>query len=191
MLAAQQGSLLNLSALGNSLGVNYHAVQHGLDLLEGVFLIRRLPPFFSNIRKRLVKSQRIYLRDTGLLHHLLNIANSQDLDNHPLRGASWEGFAIEDIIRRERLAHPFTQFFFWRTATGQEADLVLDRGNRRIAIEIKANSATNIHDARKLEAILDDIGADTGWLVGMGGEFTALTARVGSASLDLQPEWLP
>jgi predicted AAA+ superfamily ATPase len=191
MLAAQQGSLLNLSALGNSLGVNYHAVQHGLDLLEGVFLIRRLPPFFSNIRKRLVKSQRIYLRDTGLLHHLLNIANSQDLDNHPLRGASWEGFAIEDIIRRERLAHPFTQFFFWRTATGQEADLVLDRGNRRIAIEIKANSATNIHDARKLEAILDDIGADTGWLVGMGGEFTALTARVRSASLDLQPQWLP
>lgn len=191
MLAAQQGGLLNLSALGSSLGVNYHAVQHGLDLLEGVFLIRRLPPFFSNIRKRLVKSQRIYLRDTGLLHHLLNIPTLQDLDNHPLRGASWEGFAIEDIIRRERLTHPFTQFFFWRTATGQEADLILDRGNRRIAIEIKANSATNVHDARKLEAILDDIGADTGWLVGTGGESTALTARVHSVSLDLQPEWLP
>ena len=191
MLAAQQGGLLNLSALGSSLGVNYHAVQHGLDLLEGVFLIRRLPPFFSNIRKRLVKSQRIYLRDTGLLHHLLNIPTLQDLDNHPLRGASWEGFAIEDIIRRERLTHPFTQFFFWRTATGQEADLILDRGNRRIAIEIKANSATNVHDARKLEAILDDIGADTGWLVGIGGESTALTARVHSVSLDLQPEWLP
>lgn len=191
MLAAQQGGLLNLSALGNSLGVNYHAVQHGLDLLEGVFLIRRLPPFFSNIRKRLVKSQRIYLRDTGLLHHLLNIPTSQDLDNHPLRGASWEGFAIEDIIRRERLAHPFTQFFFWRTATGQEADLVLDRGNQRIAIEIKANSATNVHDARKLEAVLDDIGADTGWLVGISGESTALTPRVRSVSLDLQPDWLP
>jgi predicted AAA+ superfamily ATPase len=191
MLAAQQGGLLNLSALGNSLGVSYHTVQHGLDLLEGVFLIRRLPPFFRNIRKRLVKSPRVYLRDTGLLHHLLNIPTPQDLDNHPLRGASWEGFAIEDIIRRERLTRPFTQFYFWRTATGQEADLVLDRGNRRIAIEIKANSATNLHDARKLEALLDDIGAETGWLVGLGGESTTLTERVRSISLDLHPEWLP
>lgn len=191
MLAAQQGGLLNLSALGNSLGVSYHTVQHGLDLLEGVFLIRRLPPYFRNIRKRLVKSPRVYLRDTGLLHHLLNIPTSLDLDNHPLRGASWEGFAIEDIIRRERLTRPFTQFFFWRTATGQEADLILDRGNRRIAIEIKTNSATNIHDARKLDSILDDIGADSGWLVGIGGESTALTTRVRSISLDLHPEWLP
>jgi predicted AAA+ superfamily ATPase len=191
MLAAQQGGLLNLSALGNSLGVNYHTVQHGLDLLEGVFLIRRLPPYFRNIGKRLVKSPRIYLRDTGLLHHLLNIPTTGDLDNHPQRGASWEGFVMEDIIRRERLAHPFTQFFFWRTATSQEADLILDRGNRRIAIEIKANSATNVHDARKLDSILDDIGADSGWLVGIGGESTSLTARVRSVSLDLQPEWLP
>ena len=98
---------------------------------------------------------------------------------------------IEDIIRRERLAHPFTRFFFWRTATGQEADLILDRGTRRIAIEIKANSATNPHDARKLEAILDDVGADAGWLVGIGGESTSLTRRVHSLSLDLQPDWLP
>jgi hypothetical protein len=191
MLAAQQGALLNLSTLGNSLGVSYHTVQHGLDLLEGVFLIRRLPPYFRNIRKRLVKSQRVYLRDTGLLHHLLNISSADDLDNHPVRGASWEGFVIEDIIRRERLAHPFTQVFFWRTATGQEADLVLDRGSSRIAIEVKTNSATNPHDARKLEAILDDIGAGTGWLVGIGGECAALTPRVRSVSLDLQPDWLP
>ncbi len=163
----------------------------GLDLLEGVFLIRRLPPFFRNIRKRLVKSQRIYLRDTGLLHHLLSITTPEDLDNHPVRGASWEGFALEDIIRRERLTHPFTQFYFWRTATGQEADPILDRGSRRIAIEFKANSATNPHDARRLEAILDDIGAGAGWLVGIGGETTSLTTRVHSVALDLQPHWLP
>ncbi|MCX6868475.1 MAG: ATP-binding protein [Verrucomicrobia bacterium] len=191
MLAAQQGGLLNLSALGNSLGVGYHAVQHGLDLLEGVFLIRRLPPYFRNIRKRLVKSPRVFVRDSGLLHHLLNIPTAHDLDYHPLRGASWEGFVIEDLIRRERLAHPFTQFFFWRTATGQEADLILDRGTHRIAIEIKANSATNPHDARKLDAILDDIGAAEGWLVGYGGESTSLTPRVRSISIDLQPAWLP
>lgn len=191
MLAAQQGGLLNLSAIGNSLGVNYHTVQHGLDLLEGVFLIRRLPPYFRNIRKRLVKSPRVFIRDSGLLHHLLNISTPHDLDNHPLRGSSWEGFVIEDLIRRERLAHPFTQFFFWRTATGQEADLVFERGNERIVIEIKANSATNPHDAKKVEAILDDVGANQGWLVGYGGESTQLTPRVRSVSLDFTPDWLP
>ena len=191
MLAAQQGGLLNLSAIGNSLGVNYHTVQHGLDLLEGVFLIRRLPPYFRNIRKRLVKSPRVFIRDSGLLHHLLNISTPHDLDNHPLRGASWEGFVIEDLIRRERLARPFTQFFFWRTATGQEADLVFERGNERIVIEIKANSATNPHDAKKVEAILNDVGASQGWLVGYGGESTQLTPRVRSVSLDFTPDWLP
>jgi predicted AAA+ superfamily ATPase len=98
---------------------------------------------------------------------------------------------IEDLIRRERLVHPFTQFFFWRTATGQEADLVLERGSERIAIEIKANSGTNPHDARKLETVLDDIGATEGWLIGYSGESVQLTPRVRSVSLDLNPEWLP
>ena len=191
MLAAQQGGLLNMSALGNSLGVSYHTVQHGLDLLEGVFLIRRLPPYFRNIRKRLVKAPRVYIRDTGLLHHLLHVSNTGELDNQPWRGASWEGFVIEDIIRRELLEHPFTQCYFWRTATGQEVDLVLDRGDRRIAIEVKANSAGNPHDARKLEAILDDIGASEGWLVGMGGESVGMSPRVRSVSLDKVPDWLP
>lgn len=191
MLAAQQGGLLNMSALGNSLGVSYHTVQHGLDLLEGVFLIRRLPPYFRNIRKRLVKAPRIYIRDTGLLHHLLHVSNAGELDNQPWRGASWEGFVIEDIIRRELLEHPFTQCYFWRTATGQEVDLVLDRGDRRIAIEVKANSAGNPHDARKLEAMLDDIGASEGWLVGMGGESIGMSPRVRSVSLDQAPDWLP
>ena len=191
MLAAQQGGLLNMSALGNSLGVSYHTVQHGLDLLEGVFLIRRLPPYFRNIRKRLVKAPRVYIRDTGLLHHLLHVSSAGELDNQPWRGASWEGFVIEDIIRRELLEHPFTQCYFWRTATGQEVDLVLDRGDRRIAIEVKANSAGNPHVARKLEAILDDIGASEGWLVGMGGESVGMSPRVRSVSLDKVPDWLP
>lgn len=191
MLAAQQGGLLNMSALGNSLGVSYHTVQHGLDLLEGVFLIRRLPPYFRNIRKRLVKAPRVYIRDTGLLHHLLHVSNAGELDNQPWRGASWEGFVIEDIIRREMLEHPFTRCYFWRTATGQEADLVLDRGDRRIAIEVKANSAGNPHDARKLEAMLDDIGASEGWLVGMGGESIGMSPRVSTVSLDQAPDWLP
>lgn len=191
MLASRQGGLLNLSALGSALGVSYHTIQHGLDLLEGIFLIRRLTPFFRNIGKRLVKSPRVYLRDTGLLHHLLNIGTEEELDANPIRGMSWEGFVVEDMIRRELLRSPFTQVSFWRTATGQEADLVFDRGNERIVIEIKANSATNLHDARKLEAMLDDIGAQRGFLVGMGAPSGQLTARVANHSFDLDPCWLP
>jgi len=191
MLASQQGGLLNLSVLGNALGVNYHTIQHGLDLLEGVFLIRRLPPFFRNIGKRLVKSPRVYLRDTGLLHHLLNIGSPEELDVHPVRGMSWEGFVVEDLIRRELLHSPFTQVSFWRTAAGQEADLLFDRGNERIAMEVKTNSGTNPHDARKLEAMLDDIGAQRGFLIGMGAPSEQLTPRVSNHSPDLDPCWLP
>jgi uncharacterized protein len=120
------------------LGVSYHTVQRHLDILEQTFLVRRLPPYFRNIGKRLTKSPKVYLRDTGLLHHLLNINSLDELANHPSYGASWETFVLEEIVRRERLRHPHTQCSFWRTATGNEVDLVLDRGSMRIAIEIKA-----------------------------------------------------
>lgn len=191
MLAAQQGGLLNLSALGNALGVSYHAVRHGLDLLEGVFLLRTLQPFHRNIGKRLVKSPRVFLRDTGLLHHLLHIGSFDQLENHPVRGMSWEGFVIEDLIRREQVRNPMTMFYFWRTGTGNEADLIMDRGVERIAFEIKANSGTDAKDARRLEAQLDDIGATRGYVMGMGAATQQLTNRVRNQSLDLDPCWLP
>ena len=91
-------------------------------------MIRRLPPYFVNVGKRLTKAPKIYLRDTGLLHHLLNIDSLDALASHPIRGQSWETFVVEDMIRREKIAHPFTQFFFWRTQAGAEIDLVLERG---------------------------------------------------------------
>ena len=171
--------------------MNYHAVKHGLDLLEGVFLIRRLSPYYRNIGKRLVKAPRVYLRDTGLLHHLLNIGTAMDLDLHPGRCASWEGFVIEDLIRREQLIRPYTQFFFWRTATGHEADLIMDRGNERIAIEVKSNSGTNPHDARRLESVLDDIGGTRGYLLGMWAPSEKISSRVSNISLETNPGWLP
>jgi hypothetical protein len=191
MLAAQQGGLLNLSSLGNALGVSYHTVKHGIDLLEGVFLIRRLPPYHRNIGKRLVKAPRVFLRDTGLLHHLLHISSVGQLENHPSRGMSWEGFIIEDLIRREQVRNPATQFYFWRTATGKEADLVMDRGEERIAFEIKANSGMDSKDAGRLESQLDDIGATRGYVMGMGSPSEQITDRVRNISLDLDPCWLP
>ncbi len=191
MIASQQGGLTNSSALGNALGVSHNAVRHALDLLEGVFLIRRLPPYFRNMGKRLVKTPKIYIRDTGLLHHLLHLSTLQELESHPVCGMSWEGFVIEDIIRRERIVRPQTQFSFWRTSTGEEADLVIDRGTEKILIEVKSNSGTNPHDARKLEKILDDIGADRGYLIGQGTPTQDLEKRVKNHSFDLDPHWLP
>jgi len=112
MLAHQHAGLFNASSLGASLGVSYHTVQRYVDVLESVFLVRRLAPYFRNVGKRLTKAPKIYLRDTGLLHHLLNIGSEDELSTHPSRGASWEGVVIEDLLRRERVAHPGSQAWF-------------------------------------------------------------------------------
>jgi uncharacterized protein len=165
MLAHQHGGLLNASALGNSLGVSHHTLLRHLDVLESVFLLRRLPPYFRNIGKRLTKSPKVYLRDSGLLHHLLNISSAGELASHPSRGASWEGFVIEDLLKRERIFRPSTQAFFWRTAVGAEIDLLLDRGNERVAVEIKAGRGDDARAVRTLREAMPDVQADRAWIV--------------------------
>ncbi|MEO7852629.1 MAG: ATP-binding protein, partial [Rubrivivax sp.] len=165
MLAHQHGGLLNASALGGSLGVSHHTLLRHLDVLESVYLLRRLPPYFRNIGKRLTKSPKVYLRDSGLLHHLLNISSAEELASHPSRGASWEGFVIEDVLRRERLVRPTTQAYFWRTAVGAEIDLLLDRGNERIAVEIKAGRGDDARAVRTLREAMPDVDAHRAWIV--------------------------
>lgn len=165
MLAHQHGGLLNASALGSSLGVTHHTVLRHLDVLEAIHLVRRLPPYFRNVGKRLTKSPKVYLRDSGLLHHLLNLSTADDLANHPSRGASWEGFVIEDILRRERVARPATQAFFWRTAAGAEIDLVLDRGVECLAVEVKAGRGDQARAVKQLRDAMPDVGAARGWIV--------------------------
>lgn len=165
MLAHQHGGLLNASALGSSLGVSHHTLLRHLDVLESVYLVRRLPPYFRNVGKRLTKSPKVYLRDSGLLHHLLNIGSHAELDNHPARGASWEGFVIEDVLRRERLARPATQPYFWRTAAGAEIDLLLDRGDERAAVEVKSGRGDDARALRVLRETLPDVQAARGWIV--------------------------
>ena len=165
MLAHQHGSLLNASALGAPLGVSHHTLLRHLDVLEAIYLLRRLPPYFRNVGKRLTKAPKAYLRDTGLLHHLLNISTAEELANHPSRGASWEGFVMEDVLRRERLSRPGTQAYFWRTAAGAEIDLLLDRGNERVAVEIKAGRGDNARAVRTLREAMPDVQAARGWIV--------------------------
>jgi predicted AAA+ superfamily ATPase len=165
MLAYAHGTLWNASELGRALGLSYHTVSRYADILEQAFLLRRLPPYFVNLNKRMVKSPKVYLTDTGLLHAFLGIESARQLDVSPQRGASWEGFIIEQIVRREKLAHPGSQFYFWRTATGQEVDLIVERGSERIGIEIKVGSHVAGSDFKNLRIAMDDLHLTRAWLV--------------------------
>lgn len=184
MLAHQHGGLLNASALGASLGVSHHTLLRHLDVLESIYLLRRLPPYFRNIGKRLTKAPKVYLRDSGLLHHLLNISTADELAAHPSRGASWEGFVIEDVLRRERLIHPSTQAFFWRTAVGAEIDLVLDRGGERIAVEIKAGRGDDARALRTLREAMPDVDAGRAWIVDQAQGVERVGDRIARAGFD-------
>nr|CAA6803357.1 MAG: Mlr9349 protein [uncultured Thiotrichaceae bacterium] len=151
MLAHQQGGLLNAAQLAAGLGISSPSVSHYIGLLTDLLLVRRLLPYHSNTGKRLVKSPRVYIRDSGLLHALLGIRDLDTLAGHPVVGSSWEGFIIENLITA---APERTQAHFYRTASGAEMDLVLDLGNNqgRWAIEIKRSLAPTLskgfHHAR-------------------------------------------
>lgn len=181
MLAHQHGGLLNASAIGSSLGTSHHTVLRHLDVLESIHLLRRLPPYFRNVGKRLTKAPKVYLRDSGLMHHLLNISTAEELAAHPSRGASWEGFVVEDVCRRERLAHPHSQPFFWRTAAGAEIDLLLDRGDERIALEIKAGRGDDARAVRTLREAMPDANATRGWIVDQAQGIERVSAQIARA----------
>lgn len=137
MLAHSQGELLNASRFASSLGVQSVTVSRYLDLMVDLLLVRRLEPWYGNVKKRLVKSPRTYVRDSGLVHALLKIPNYEALLGHPIFGKSWEGFVIETIINA---LHSRAYPFFYRTSAGAEIDLVIEFGlDDYWAIEIKAS----------------------------------------------------
>ncbi len=150
MLAHAQGSLLNAAALGRSLGVSGKTVGSYLDLLVDLLLVRRLQALHANVGKRLTKAPKVYVRDSGLVHTLLGLDNRDAVLGHPVAGASWEGFVLENLLQ---CAPGRSQAWFYRTAAGAEMDLVLDLpGGQRWAIEIKRSSAPRLskgfHQAR-------------------------------------------
>lgn len=159
MLAALHGQVWNASQVGQSLGLSYHTVNAYLDFLVGAFLIRRVPPYSANIRKRLVKSPRVYWRDTGLLHALLNTPDETTLLGQPWVGASWEGFVIEQALGAlSSRGTPFEAYHF-RTSDGHELDLVLEVGGQVLAVEIKLTTAPSQADMDRLNRTADLIGA--------------------------------
>ena len=136
MLAHSQGTLLNASKLASSLSLTQPTITKYIDLLVELMLVRRLPPLIKNTKKRLIKTPKVYMRDSGLLHALLGIQNHNELSGHPILGMSWEGFVIEQLLS---VAPPRTIASFYCTSAGAEIDLILEFPDKKRfwAIEIK------------------------------------------------------
>jgi uncharacterized protein len=173
MLAHHHGQLWNASAIAGSLGLTAPSVRHYLDILESTFMLRVLQPYSANLGKRLVKSPKVYLRDSGVLHALLNLPSHNALLGHPVLGASWEGWVIEQILAQA----PFgSRANFFRTASGNELDLLLELpGGHLRAIEIKHSATPKL--GRGFNEALDALKLDQGYVVAQVNEPYALTSR--------------
>lgn len=166
MLAHRHGDLLNSSKLSRSLGISAPTVTKYLELLEGSFLIRRLPPFFQNVGKRLTKSPKIYLQDSGLLHFLLRITNEESLRGNPVVGNSWEGYVIEQIVRE---APEFSDFYFYRTYQGAEVDLLMiTASGKKVFFEIKFSVSPSI--SKGFYEAMEDLKPDYKFIIVPDGE---------------------
>ena len=179
MLAHSQGGLLNASRLASGLQITAPTAQRYIDLLVDLLLVRRLPPFHANLGKRLVKSPKMYVRDSGLLHALLGVRTFNDLAGHPVVGSSWEGFAIENLLAA---APPRTTATFYRTAAGAEIDLLLEMPKHGLwAIEIKRSLAGR--PEKGFHIACDDLQPARRWLVNAGQTSYPLGAGVEAVGL--------
>jgi uncharacterized protein len=142
MLAHYHGQVWNASEFARSFGVADTTIRHYLDVLTAALVLRQLPPWFENIGKRQVKAPKVFIKDSGLLHALLNVRTLGDLESHPKIGASWEGFVIEQLI--EHLGVQAEDCFYWATYSGAELDLLIVRGRTRLGFEIKRTSSPQI-----------------------------------------------
>jgi predicted AAA+ superfamily ATPase len=177
MLAATHGQIWNASQVGQSLGLSYHTVNDYVDYLAGAFLIRRLPAYQANIRKRLVKSPKVYWRDSGLLHAILNVSDDRALLAQPWVGASWEGFVIEQALGElTALGRSFEAYYF-RTSDQYEVDLVLDFGTERWAVEVKLTASPGPADMHRLDSSADLIDASRRLLVSQTAKSTGDEVR--------------
>jgi predicted AAA+ superfamily ATPase len=174
MIAHSHGQLWNASKIAGSLGISAPTVRSYLDILEETFIVRQIQPYHFNIKKRLIKSPKVYIRDSGLLHTLLNIRTIEDLHGHPSLGSSWEGFIVEQIlgILPERW-----QTYFYRTGAGAEIDLILfDSKHKPVAIEIKYSISPKVD--RGFWNAYEDLSCKKGYVVYPGVESYPLGKNV-------------
>lgn len=166
MLAHSHGHLWNASQIAGSLGISAPTVRNYLDILEETFVARRLQPYYANIKKRLIKAPKVYVRDSGILHSLLRISDLDDLMGNPAVGRSWEGFVVEQIIG---ILPEGWSYFFYRTSAGAEIDLLLvDRKNKPVAVEIKYSASPKAE--RGFWNALEDLSCRRAFIVYPGEE---------------------
>lgn len=177
MLAHYHGQTWNAAEPARSLGISEPTVRRYLDYLTQTFMVRQLQPWHENLAKRQVKAPKIYFRDTGLLHALLGIRTLPQLLAHPLSGASWEGFALEQVLR---IAQP-DQAYFWATHQGAELDLLLFKDDRRIGVEFKRSDAPKLTPSMRIA--MDDLKLDALYVVYPGQHRYVLAPRVEAVPL--------
>jgi len=162
MLAHYHGQTWNASELGRAMGLSDKTVRGYLDLLTGTYMVRQLQPWFENLGKRQIKAPKVYFRDTGLLHRLLEIPTRQDLLGHPKVGASWEGFAIEQVLQAFEPYQPC----FWSTQGGAKVDLLFLHRGRRLGFEVKFSEAPR-HTA-SMRGAMETLKLDHLWVIHPG-----------------------
>lgn len=140
MIAHFHARIINVAELARAMGVGETTIRRYLDLMSGVFMVRQLPPWHENLAKRQVKSPKVFIRDSGLLHAFLNIGTVRDLEYHPIIGASWEGYAVEEVLK----AVQPDEAYFWATHQGAELDLLLFKNGKRIGVECKRTDAPKL-----------------------------------------------
>jgi hypothetical protein len=178
MLAHLHGQVWNAAELARALGSKEDTARRYLDILSGAFMIRQLPPCFENTGKRLVKAAKIYFRDTGLLHVLLGLRSYDEVASHPIQGFSWEGFALEQVVR---LARAERDAFFYKTHGGAELDLLLVRGGRRYGFEFKYSDAPR--STRGMHIVMEDLRLQQLWVVYPGTTEYSLKDNIGVVPL--------
>ncbi|MBI3315243.1 MAG: ATP-binding protein [Candidatus Omnitrophica bacterium] len=174
MLAHYHGRLFNASEIGRSLGVSDHTARRYLDLLAATFMIREIKPWFYNTKKRIIKSPKIYFRDSGILHALLSIEDKKGLITHPQLGGSWEGFAVEEAIRVLEIREH--QAFFWGVHTGAEMDLVFEKNGRLYGIEVKYTQVPAM--TFSIKAAINDLSLEHVWIIYPGTQEYPLSKNV-------------
>lgn len=179
MVAHYHGNRLNATELARSLGVSAPTVNSYLDALVDALVVRKLTPWFENLRKRQVKAPKVYLTDTGLLHALLRIRSESALLGHPKCGASWEGFAMQEAVRI--LSVDWEDCYYWATHRGAEIDLLVFEGSRRIGLEFKRTSAPRM--TRSMHSALGDLKLDRIFVLFPGDTRFRLHERVEAVGL--------
>ncbi len=182
MVAHYHGQVWNAAEFARSLGTSEVTARRYLDILAGAYMVRILPPWFENISKRQVKSPKVYIRDSGILHGLLQLETLPELQSHPKLGASWEGFAIEQVIR----LLDTRDAYFWATHGGAELDLLVHRRGKRYGFEIKYIDAPGT--TRSMQVALHDLALERLWVIYPGAHEYALEARITALPLDALPQ---